>query len=187
MNKRVEQAPEAPSKEYGSVTLTIDHSRHTRMQEDGENALEHIFSNFSAAEQLLKQIDYFSNVSREGQNLTRLPSVIETISRFGDDPSTIWIYNPSTRLTNIILSTETYGEFCDAFGGIYEADAAILALGIGMVMDANSKGRDTVLIPVVVGNDPNRPQVLSPQEVLEDKSASPVARLAAQLVQQQSA
>lgn len=181
---RVEAPAASPTMEYGSVTLTIDHSRHTRMQEDGENALEHIFSNFNAAEQLLKQIDYFANVTKEGQNLTRLPDVINVLARYGNDPATIWLYNPSTRLTNIILSTETYGEFCDEFGGVYGADAAILALATGMTLDCQTKGLNTVLVPIVVGHDPERPQVISPAEVLADPASGPVAKLAAQLVTQ---
>lgn len=181
---KVEPPVEQPVMEYGSVTLTIDHSRHTRMQEDGENALEHIFSNFSASEQLLKQIDYFANTTKEGQNLLRLPSVVAVLARFGEDPSTIWLYNPSTRLSNIILSTETYGDFCDEFGGIYEADAAILALATGMTLDCQAKGINTVLVPIVVGHDASRPTVISPAEVLADPMSDPIAKLAAQLVSQ---
>lgn len=187
MNQRVDAPDEQPVMEYGSVTITIDHSRHTRMQEDGENALEHIFSNFSAHEQLLKQIDYFANTTLEGQNLLRLPSVLHTIAYFGPDTSTIWLYNPSTRLTNIILSTGTYGEFMDEYGGVYGADTAILALATGMTMDCQSKGISSVLVPIVVGHDPMRPQVISAEEAMKDPGSTDLVKLIAGLAAQKEA
>lgn len=123
----------APSLEYASLTVSIDHLVR-EPHPDGHTVVKNIWSTETATEALLAQLDYFNDNA-----IIRRPGMMSMIAK-GEDKAAIFVYEIGPDQTNVIVDAALWDECLAREGTVMAAHASLVTLASDMKRQAAAHG-----------------------------------------------